>query len=82
MPQELNLPAIRQDSGVDDVDVMGFLNIKRAESLNKKHSSEVDENKPMPQISKEMPPVYSAVAYCVPCDVLHCIFLPMLHYQY
>ena len=48
MPQELNLPAIRQDSGVDDVDVMGFLNIKRAESLDKKHSSEVDENKPMP----------------------------------
>ena len=45
MPMDLNLPGVHQNSGVDQVDVMGFLNLKRADSVDKTSSpSGVDEN--------------------------------------
>lgn len=43
MPEKLQTPAERPEGGVDDVDVMGFLGLKRAESINK-DSSGKDEN--------------------------------------
>lgn len=33
MPQELNLPATHQNAGVDQVDVMNFLGLKRATAV-------------------------------------------------
>jgi hypothetical protein len=42
MPEKLRTPAEYRDGGVDDVDVMQFLNLKRADSLKAHHG----ENKP------------------------------------
>jgi hypothetical protein len=36
MPGDLTIPETRPEAGVDHVDVMGFLGLKRAEALNKK----------------------------------------------
>jgi hypothetical protein len=46
MPEDLTLPGTRQESGFDEVDVLGFLNLKRAESLGKK--SDKDEGNVAP----------------------------------
>lgn len=43
MPEKLQTPSERPDGGVDDVDVMGFLGLKRAESLKKKDESSSDD---------------------------------------
>ena len=36
-PEELELPGTRQESGVEEVDVMAFLNLKRAEAIENRH---------------------------------------------
>uniref|UniRef100_A0A6S9HVP7 Uncharacterized protein n=1 Tax=Ditylum brightwellii TaxID=49249 RepID=A0A6S9HVP7_9STRA len=43
MPEDLNLPGTHTDAGIDHVDVMGFLNLKRAKPLEKKLSAEEKE---------------------------------------
>lgn len=40
MPEDLQLPGNRQEAGDDDIDVMNFLNLKRAKSVSK----EVDDD--------------------------------------
>ena len=40
MPDKFKVPEARQEKGVDSVDVMSFLNVKRAEPLTKKTSGE------------------------------------------
>lgn len=35
MPENLKVPGNRQEGGVEDVDVMDFLNLKRAPSVKK-----------------------------------------------
>jgi hypothetical protein len=44
MPQDLTVPETRPEAGVDHVDVMGFLGLKRAEGLsgNKKKNDKDD----------------------------------------
>ncbi len=34
MPEDLNIPETRPEAGVDHVDVMGFLGLKRAKPLS------------------------------------------------
>ena len=36
MPEQLKTPGNRKEEGIDDVDVMEFLNLKRASSVGKK----------------------------------------------
>lgn len=36
MPEDLKLPGNREEGGAEDVDVMDFLNLKRAPSVSKK----------------------------------------------
>jgi hypothetical protein len=40
MPEHLTLPGTRQESGFDEFDVMGYLNLKRAESVGTKKPKE------------------------------------------
>jgi hypothetical protein len=40
-PEDLNMPGSHQNAGVDQVDVMEFLNLKRAEGVNKKSNSDL-----------------------------------------
>lgn len=42
--KDLDVPDIRQEGGVDHMDVMGFLGLKKAESLSAKGS----KDKPAP----------------------------------
>jgi hypothetical protein len=44
MPDSLKTPETRPEGGVDDVDVMQFLGIKRPESLKASH----EESEPKP----------------------------------
>lgn len=37
---DLDIPDIRQEGGVDHMDVMGFLGLKKAENLSAKNDSE------------------------------------------
>uniref|UniRef100_A0A7R9WEU5 Uncharacterized protein n=1 Tax=Pseudictyota dubia TaxID=2749911 RepID=A0A7R9WEU5_9STRA len=46
MPDELRVPFAHDDPGIEDVDVMGFLQLKRAAPIKKK--SEGDSNQPAP----------------------------------
>jgi hypothetical protein len=41
MPSDLNVPETRPEAGVDHVDVMGMLGLKRAKSLKKDDGSNV-----------------------------------------
>ena len=44
MPEQLQTPAEYRDGGVDDVDVMDFLGLKRAESLKAHHDNDHKTN--------------------------------------
>ena len=41
----LDVPGSRPEAGVDQVDVMGFLGLKKAENLSSKKESAPDESK-------------------------------------
>lgn len=40
MPEDLNVPENRPEAGVEDVDVMNFLGLKRADDINNKKSDD------------------------------------------
>ena len=44
MPESLLTPETRPEGGVDDVDVMNFLGLKRAPSLESHHDSKEKES--------------------------------------
>ena len=44
MPEHLTLPGTRQESGVDEFDVMSYLNLKRAEAVGAKKSDKKEGN--------------------------------------
>lgn len=46
MPESLTTPEIREGGGVDDVDVMDLLGLKRAEGLVGKKKSDKEELSP------------------------------------
>jgi len=45
MPENLQTPSERPEGGVDDVDVMGFLGLKRADGLTAKKEKKEEEEK-------------------------------------
>jgi hypothetical protein len=42
MPEDLNVPETRPEYGMDHVDVMAYLGLKRAKSLSKKEEDKDD----------------------------------------
>lgn len=44
MPEHLTLPGTRQESGMDEFDVMAYLNLKRAEVVGAKKSDKKEGN--------------------------------------
>uniref|UniRef100_A0A7S2MC95 Uncharacterized protein n=1 Tax=Helicotheca tamesis TaxID=374047 RepID=A0A7S2MC95_9STRA len=44
MPEDLKLPGAHDDAGIDHVDVMGFLNLKRAKPIGKESEEEEEKS--------------------------------------
>ena len=48
MPKDLSVPEMRPEAGVDHVDVMGFLGLKKAEALTTDKKSAEDDKDAKP----------------------------------